>query len=471
MENVVNILNDIVINDYNIDKEMEKTIKKWVMGCNGAYEIFEKVKSDSINFMEDNKLPLKSYEYLKAINILYKYLYLDTYTGRNNYKVDDGYEGFVLCNMSINTILSDKLNSLSLLYNRRIASKMVGERMILTNYMENKESLYHILEPNFAFFRSDYFSATSLMNFSEIVSDLQKDYTKVAAMTSDTSYIICINGISSDDLFNYQYILGTINIGAKYVTYESGKKSENIYAFQKGPESIFTTLSCMDRLKCEYDSVDIYMVNYLSYETRKLHLDKKDCKGFIRYNKKSNTIKNINNYLSKSVAYENDIDNIKSLITGLPNSIIERYYKNILGRKDMCSTTELIDNLIYIYGKLYMYSIPLASSIKDVVSDNQIAVLRVHQIVGLMIADLLLNKNNNNLIHIINNPRKYEDELTRYFVDKSFDISNLEDKYNYISSLLNNLVDVHKFYEIIDVLDLILLLPALRVFTKLGENK
>ena len=137
----------------------------------------------------------------------------------------------------------------------------------------------------------------------------------------------------------------------------------------------------------------------------------------------------------------------------------------------MCTTTELIDNLIYIYGKLYMYSIPLASSIKDVVSDNQIAVLRVHQIVGLMIADLLLNKNNNNLIHIINNPRKYEDELTRYFVDKSFDISNLDNKYNYISSLLNNLVDVHKFYEIIDVLDLILLLPALRVFTKLGENK
>ena len=202
MENIINILNDIVMNDYNIDKEIEKTIKKWAMGCNGAYEIFEKVKSDAINFMEDNKLPLKSYEYLKAINILYKYLYLDTYTGRNNYKVDDGYEGFVLCNISINTILSDKLNSLSLLYNRRIASKMVGERMILTNNMENKESLYHILEPNFAFFRSDYFSATSLMNFSEIVSDLQKDYTKVAAMTSDTSYIICINGISSDDLFN-----------------------------------------------------------------------------------------------------------------------------------------------------------------------------------------------------------------------------------------------------------------------------
>ena len=468
MENIMNVLNDIVMNDYNIDKEIEKSIKKWKKGCKNDYDIFIKVKSDAINFMEDNKLPLKSYEYLKAINILYKYLDLYKYTSRDTGKIDDGGEGLVLCNISINTILSNKINLLSVLYIRRIASDMVGNLMILGNNMQNKEPLYNILEPNYAFFKSDYQSVFGLINFNGMISDIQKYYTKVATMTSDTSYIICINGISSDDLFNYQYILGTINVGVKY---KSDKDNVNIYAFQKGPESIFTTLSCMDKLKCKYDSVDIYMVNYLAYECRKLHLDKKDCRGFIRYNKKSNTIRNINNYLSKSVAYENDIDDIKSLITGLPNSIIERYYKNILGRKDICSVNELIDNLIYIYGKLYMYSIPLASSIKDVVPDTQSVILRVHQIVGLMITDLLLNKNNNNLIHIINNPYKYEDELTRYFVDKSFDISNLDNKYNYISSLLNDLLKVHKFTEVIDVLDLILILPALRVFTKLGENK
>lgn len=287
-------------------------------------------------------------------------------------------------------------------------------------------------------------------------------------MTNDTTYIIRINGVSSDNLPSYQYILGTSNIGMQY--YED-KEDKNVYAVQKGPESIFTTLSCIDRLKCKYDSVDIYMINYLAYEVRKLHLDKKDCKGFIRYNKKNNTIKNINKYLAKSVTYENDTDDVKSLIIELSTSIIKGYYSDILDRKDMCSLNELIDNLIYICGKLYMYSMPLSASIKDVVSNSQIAVLRVHQILGLMISDLLLNKSNNNLIHIISNPQKYEDELSKYFIDKSFDISNLDDKYNYISSLLNDLVNVHKFDDIIDVLDLILLLPALRVFTKLVKNK
>lgn len=149
MENVINILNDIIMNDYNIDKEIKMSIKKWKRNCKSDYEIFHKVETDSIEYQRDNELPLKSYEYFKAIHILYKYLELSRYTKRSTTNLD---EGVILCDISINSILFNKLSELILLHIKRVASNMVGGGMILSNNIVDKEFLYRILEPNFAFF-------------------------------------------------------------------------------------------------------------------------------------------------------------------------------------------------------------------------------------------------------------------------------------------------------------------------------